>query len=223
MKDLIADSMKEKGFILLKSSNEEDYFNIISSLGETLYQTEVKMQAGKSNVVYNPQEILFHTDYPKADFVSWFCVNSGNREAPLELIDTVNIRKMDADTLETLRGIKVGFKCKIDREIYEAPLILDYKFGIGTTYNPWGLQSEMTDEQKSCYDKLLKIFEDAERLVIDIDQGDILIIDNRRMLHGRREIAENSPRHLTRVFIKDVNSNIPLEYSSTDNRQSVYE
>ncbi|MEQ1735230.1 MAG: TauD/TfdA family dioxygenase, partial [Rhodoglobus sp.] len=31
--------------------------------------------------------------------------------------------------------------------------------------------------------------------------GDILLVDNRRVLHGRRAIAEGSPRRLHRIWI----------------------
>ena len=39
------------------------------------------------------------------------------------------------------------------------------------------------------------------RMVLPIETGDVVILDNRRMLHGRRAIRAGSARHLFRAWM----------------------
>lgn len=198
----IEQQIKTKGIALLKSIDDVDYHNILYKLGKVLYTTEVKLTPGKSNVVYNYDAIPFHSDYPKADLVVWLCLDSNKLECANELLDISMIESMNNYVIKSLSTIKIYFKCKITKKIYSIPLVIKYRYGIGTTYNPWGIQVKLSDEQSSSYKEFMKIISSAPVNSIYLEERDLLIIDNRRILHGRKEISTSSTRHLKRSFIQ---------------------
>lgn len=195
---IVYSSLQKDGFAYISKLGSFQFDIINKKLGDLLYETDIKLDASKSNVVYNPEEVLFHTDYPKAQIVSWLCIDSNNNEAPLELIDTNNFISFDPEFLQVLRKIDVFFKCKLTSSQYKVPLIIDYEKKIGTTYNPWGIQENAFNTELGYFYKYL---ENCNQYTIELKEGDALFIDNHRLLHGRSAINLDSKRHLIRRFL----------------------
>lgn len=195
---VIQNSLQQDGFAYISKLGRSQFDMINKRLGNLLYETDIKLDSSKSNVVYNPEEVLFHTDYPKAQIVSWICVDSNDSEAPIELIDTNNFDFFDPKILDLLRKVDVFFKCKLTSSQYKIPLIIDYGNRIGTTYNPWGIQQTEFQNELSYFYKYLEV---CNQYTISLKENDALFIDNHRLLHGRKEISPNSKRHLIRRFL----------------------
>ena len=49
--------------------------------------------------------------------------------------------------------------------------------------------------------RLVRAATAAAQFVVRLQEGDLLVVDNTRVLHGRRAIQESSPRRLTRFWI----------------------
>lgn len=194
----IHNSIQQDGFAYIENFGLEKFKTINKQLGDFLYETHIKLDPSKSNVVYNPEEVLFHTDYPKAQVVSWLCIEPNDNEAPIELLDTNNFISFDLKFLETLRNVDVFFKCKLTNSQFKIPLIIDYDNKIGTTYNPWGIQDTLFNRE---LDYFYQYLESCNQYSIELKKGDALFIDNHRMLHGRKQININSTRHLIRYFL----------------------
>lgn len=194
----VLNSIQLKGFAYLKNIDLIKFQLVNEKLGQLLYETHIKLDSSKSNVVYNPEEVLFHTDYPKAQIVSWFCIEPNNNEAPIELLDTNNFISFDNKILNSLREVDVYFKCKLTESQYKVPLIINYENKVGTTYNPWGIQES---KLKNDLDYFYQYLENCSQYSFELEKADALFIDNHRLLHGRKEIRKNSKRHLIRHFI----------------------
>ena len=72
-------------------------------------------------------------------------------------------------------------------------------------YVPWNLSDARDDEQARLLEKMAAFVEHKRKtqpVKIRLERQQCLFIDNRRMLHGRGLLAEDSKRHLVRFYIR---------------------
>lgn len=192
------DCIREHGFAIIHACKEPS--GLIAAFGRRLYTTEVRLDDERTNVVYKPDAIPFHVDYPKADLIAWVCLDSNGGEAPVLLLDSAGFHSLDPQTLADMREVQVSFKCKVEDAVFSVPLVFRYRLGVGTSFNPWGIKRG-SQEQRASFDRFLAYLSSCKQYAAPLREGDLLIIDNRRVLHGRAAIASNSRRHLRRYLI----------------------
>jgi len=68
-------------------------------------------------------------------------------------------------------------------------------------YSFWEYDKVLSANDRAVLDKFSKLLHDHDHINITLQPDDILIINNRRMCHGRTEIRGTKNRHLKRYWI----------------------
>jgi 3-phosphoglycerate kinase len=69
-------------------------------------------------------------------------------------------------------------------------------------YAPWLLPKNLAGEENNAIESLQQCIHASKKTSIRLNPGDVVIIDNRRVLHGRAAISEHTTRHLKRAWIR---------------------
>jgi hypothetical protein len=142
----------------------------------------------------------FHSDHPDATYLLWQCLAEGTEDECTTLLDTKPVLKqLDAKTLRTLESIQVPFPIGFLGEGYASRALLSDN-GRSIYFCPWYL-TELTPEQSEAVDLFYGCLMEQEVIQIHLKKNEILLIDNRRLLHGRTALRSDSPRHLKRFWI----------------------
>ena len=193
------DTLREKGYVLIKGSNPEEAVKYAKQLGKIICTTDVQIRKSRG-ILTTTRGLTFHTDHHKADYILWFCHQQTSEGGESVLVDAKEVfQSMDEKDKEVLRSINLYEHKVFDNDPEYYPLI-DNNNDLYCSFFPYDDES-LTDEAKSVLYKFYKLFHDHDHVNITLQPNDILIIDNRRMCHGRTEIRGTKNRHLKRYWI----------------------
>lgn len=194
------------GFVHISTAvTLDNFYGLSHALGEIINKSDINIQLDSDRLYKQSKKIDFHTDGPNTDIIGWFCVKQDTCEGHSILLDSRQIfAQFSREELSLLSTIIISYPMGnginkevplIQRTIDEDPIIC---------YLPWSFFN-LNPSQQAIY----SAFKDAvsevanKRLTsIRLHEGEMLFIDNKRILHGRDAIKKNSPRMLKRVWVK---------------------
>ncbi len=199
----ILNKVNENGFCHIKYPESSDYKDIIDSIGEIILKTEIKENHNSTRLLSSNKSMSFHTDHIKAKYIAWFCNSQSAFGGESLLMDSKNIlKKLSSKTISLLKEVNINTHKVFCDDKISLPLLSTYKDQTIIYYAKW-----LTNPLFSIrHEKALSSFElkfihtKIEKILLS--EGDLLIIDNHRMLHGRNEFPIKSNRWLTRFWIK---------------------
>lgn len=195
-------SLLTNGFLHLTKQTESDLNDLISSLGEVFYTTDVVVKSESKGLVTSDRGLDFHTDHHKAKFIIWYCIKQTTKGGESILLDAEKVyQQLSYEDQEQLSTIEL-FEHKLfpdDKESY--PLVRTDEKGKRMYYYSFWLvrNSDKTDSALLNFQKAIKTTPFTN---LNLEAGDILVIDNHRILHGRTAIEGSKDRFLKRYWIK---------------------
>jgi hypothetical protein len=209
----IKEMIRVKGFAHLSTAiSSEEFESISQQLGAILFRTELKITEGRKSVVYKPESIGFHMDNPTVQIIGWHCLRQDETDGASLLLDTADIAEHFLEPeLKVLETINI--RCPdlalhnpdAGKEAYFLSPLLSWNGSVPQVYFVGWLLLDSYDEQQT---EVLEKFKDylqqkQEHQVIRLrlKEGEALFINNRRLLHGRGPIEQNSSRLINRVWI----------------------
>lgn len=203
----IETTLKRDGLAVLRGCGLQGAQAIFATLGTVIQRERVALRAGAHAYLAKPGEVPLHTDHPAATWVAWYCETQDHSDGSSWLLDARPV--LDAlppSRKEVLR--RAALRCP---PVSGGPATLEYAVLSRTGEvdrlfcSPWLHSSSGDLVEQSALDALrASLKEEAQRalLKVSLQAGDVLIVDNGRVLHGRGAIAEHSPRVLHRSWIK---------------------
>lgn len=195
-------ALERDGFAIVRGVDTPIAFErLLGDLGQVVHRTVVEIRAGVATYVCRPEAVPLHTDHPDVDLVAWWCERQDLRDGAALLVDAraalLALEPLQIEGLPRARlpcpelrqpsgGAGSGSRPVLDadRAVYFAPWL------------------RPTDERAfPSWSALLRAVERAPRAEVRLAQGEVLIVDNHRMLHGRRELASGSRRRLARAWV----------------------
>ena len=214
MPTLIAPSIKSeisgKGYTIIRYPASKNREGILASLGEVIQTTEIRENPQSTRLLASSQPMDYHTDHHAASFIAWHCKSQSATGGESLLIDTQQILSgLSESILSLLREINV----KTHKVFYDdkpsLPLLSntedEHVFAI--YYASWLTSSTASIKHYKALKKFQEELKQAKPIEILLSEGEILIIDNHRILHGRAGFPANSNRWLTRYWLKQSNIN----------------
>ena len=196
--------LSDEGYIHIsdQSSREVDY--LLENLGKVIHVTNVKVKPESKSLVTSSDALDFHTDHHKANWILWHCIEQTDIGGESILVDAVAVYdKLDTKNRDILSRIMLFEHKVFDDDESEYPLIQEENGRLRFYYSFWLADKNLSTVQKDA----LKAFRDAivneVPVTIRLDRGDVLIVDNHRMLHGRREIKGHQKRFLKRFWVHE--------------------
>lgn len=176
---------------------------------------DVRTRADPVNLAYTGRALQVHTDNPYRDPVPTLqllhCLASESAGGESVLVDGFQavavLRAQALDDFELLAGYRVPFEYRGQGSVHlcaRAPVIRLSPEGelLGVRFNnrsaaPFDLPFDFVPQYYAAYRRFAVILERAElQISFRMGPGDLFIVDNERVLHGRKGYASAGSRHL---------------------------
>ncbi len=203
LKAVLETEIADKGYSHLKFPDLKNPEEIISSLGQVIQQTEIKENPKSTRLLASNQGMHFHTDHYAAKYIAWFCNSQSATGGRSLLLDTKNILKhFSESTSALLQEVTVKTHRVFYTDKLSLPLLSLNEDETKVYYAQWLVNIPDSVKHQKALSKFEEEVKSAEPIKLLLSEGDLLIIDNHRMLHGREAFPQHSDRWLTRYWIK---------------------
>jgi hypothetical protein len=198
--------LEEKGWVWARNRTIDTYREWMRSLGTAFHATDVKLEPGSGQYALRPEAFEMHMDNPDADYAGWYVVNDGG-EASCPMLISDSRAALNALPLETLQGLASIETLYIDvatRKKLAIPLLgRDERGNWFARYFPYDVRriEAKSEQQARWLCELRECLAALPIIELPVATGDAVILDNNRMMHGRRGMRPGSLRRLFRVWV----------------------
>lgn len=203
-------SIRVHGYVRLSGPfDEEAYRSLVGRLGRIVNEERIALRPGAHAYVAKPGPVPMHTDHPEAKFVSWLCVRQDDVAGASRLYDSRPfLQSLSEDEVEQLRC--TDLECP---PLTGGPPTLRFPVLSASTHgdvdeifcSPWLRAAGGNQERQAVLDRFRsRLSGDIQARAFEerLEEGDVLIVDNRRVLHGRGAINDRSRRELLRFWLQ---------------------
>ncbi len=191
----------EKGWVHLTNKSEEFLNEVLQNLGEVIFVTDVIIKEDSKALITSGRALDYHTDHHKAKFIAWYCRKQTSLGGETILMDAEKVYgKLKEDEKKELEHIEL-FEHKIFPDDKESHPLVNNDYPRKFYYSYWLVKKEQNNN--SALKEFQRIIKEAEPLKILLASGDILIIDNHRIFHGRTSIDGSKDRFLRRYWVSN--------------------
>lgn len=193
--------LKNEGFVYLTQQNEIKLKKLINQLGDVILTTDVKACKKSKSLVNSFNQLGLHTDHHKAKYIIWYCHENSVFGGESILLDALKIyRQLPKGYQEELKEIQLMEHKVFSEDKENHPMIQEFSNGDVSIYYSFWL-TNLEDQNKIGFLNFRKKVEESKPISLKLQKDEILIIDNHRMLHGRKVIGVNQKRFLKRFWI----------------------
>lgn len=198
----IVAKLSDKGFMFIASQSESEVRGILDCLGEVIYVTDVKVNPNSRALVTSSKALDFHTDHHKAKWVLWHCIEQTDDGGESILVDAISVYNQLSEAEKQALSQVMLFEHNIfeDDEDF-CPVVTQENGMLKFYYSFWMADKKLQGAPKSAFMAFRAAITKETPVEMKLKKGDVLIIDNHRILHGRREIRGNQNRFLKRFWI----------------------
>ncbi len=213
----LRDRVLRNGYLVADAGMTWDDFLLASEdFGPVLFREDVRLYRSKRGV-HQPAGLGFHTDYPGARFVGWWCVWQDEQGGVLDLVDgRLAASRVSAASASRLRDTNIVGFGRDPLPSVHWPLLFHTPPDATQyiNYNPFGVPaSPHHDTTSALLEFRLALREQFNETGVSIrlQPRQALWIDNWRMLHGRAALTADSGRFLKRLWLDDLRAPRPWE------------
>lgn len=191
----------QDGYYVLKGYDQKYVCDFAEKLGEIINISDIKINE-QSNRKFNQAESLdLHTDSPQVKYIIWYCIKQDKIAGESILLDTTEIlEKLDSETKSILETTKINYPIYKRISVSDHP-ILSPSPENQIYYTSWLKKADYNENQLLALKKFENLVNELPKTSIKLKEGDALIINNKRMLHGRDTIPLDSQRYLYRIHV----------------------
>jgi hypothetical protein len=164
-------------------------------LGDVRLHTEVRVRAEVDSYLCDPRPMDLHTDDPRVDWIAWRCVEQDPDDGASLLVDlAATVAGLPDRVRADLAGATLsGGKTSAPARVFTPETGRCF-------WAPW-LNACGDSDALRAIEALRCVLAEAPRRRIRLARGEVLVVDNARMMHGRAALRSDSPRHLERRWI----------------------
>lgn len=204
----IARELAERGFARVQGIvDPASYLELASRLGRVVGEEMIALRPGAHAYVAMPDRVPLHTDHPGVRLIAWRCEQQDEEDGASLLLDT---RPIVASLSERARQVlrQVELECPPlsgGPPTLRHPVLVERPGSSDAIFcSPWLRSADPIPILQDALDDFRRrLSEAAERahLRVRLEVGEVLLIDNHRVLHGREAISPHSRRRLHRLWM----------------------
>ena len=189
------------GYAHLNGLDAPSFEKVVQDLGNVIHRTSVTVRPESRALVMSDKALDLHTDHQEARFIAWHCIRQTDKGGTSLLLDIGEVfDRLQADERQHLSQMRFMAHKVFDGDPDEHPLLSKVDDHRRFYYAPFLVHSvHRTDPVLVKFRQLVR---EAPPIALDLKAGDVLVVDNHRMLHGRTAIFGSKDRHLERCWIK---------------------
>ncbi len=212
----------ENGYVHIQTPLSEVQFETLSKgIGSIELKTDILIDMKQDRSQQDARKVKgrpsafqakgfdFHMDCPDMRVMCWLCKIQDKVDGTMLMLDTKGLADhFSNEELEGLGKVMIRYsdlKTTISNEKFLLkPLVSFQNSSYLVYYQPWLLLEKYNEPEDSFLKKFeayLKKIEKTNMIPIRPKKGESLFIDNRRLLHGRAKVGEQSNRHLLRLML----------------------
>ena len=201
----LTDSVHRTGWCRLDPMSDAEYRTLVGQLGKPWCETAVELRPDVRSYLCKPEPVPFHTDHPDADWMSWRCEVQDDADGTQQLVDGLDaLRACGPNVRDVLTQVHAEVKVRGDSPPSQIPIVRSTPAGDRLFFAEWIKPLEADPASGSAFAALrAEIARRSESHVqeVRLAEGEVLVIDNGRLLHGRKSLAGASKRRLRRFWI----------------------
>lgn len=191
----------ENGLNLFRQVPHDDFLSSISALGTVINRTEVRVKPDAKGLVTSARALDYHTDHHAARYVAWYCHRQSTEGGESILQDAqAAFERLVPEHRDRLFNLQLQEHVIFPDDPGSWPLVMYENGRLRFYYSFW--LTNLSDRDDEAYQAFQNELIASPPLEFKLEPGDALIIDNHRMLHGRRAIGAQGDRYLERFWIK---------------------
>jgi alpha-ketoglutarate-dependent taurine dioxygenase len=197
------------GWATFESSSPDATEFTLSALGPVIQKTLIAPRPNARAALATDLEMQLHTDHPRARWIGWHCVSQSS-EGGVSLLKDARLAlwTLPASTRAALAEVTMGCHQVFPRDLERWPVVRnDLGVKDWIFFTPW-FRREGADEH---LDAFVAALDQVETETVVLEPGQVLLIDNSRMLHGRTAIGGDKDRLLIRHWIGHPKDNFDRE------------
>ena len=198
----VLDQVRTVGYAVVTAPHDDRSFaSLAGELGAIIDDVRVEIVPGDTAYLAQPGEMPFHTDHPLADIIGWRCeVQDEGFGASLLVDGRAVLAALDARRRRDLAGVQLPARRGPGEAEVPTPIVTGEDERL--FFTPWLRPLFLSWDGRFA----LAAFRDAlahapHALEVRLAPGELLFIDNHRMLHGRGPLPQESKRRLRRLWI----------------------
>jgi len=192
------------GFAVLRSGGEGVLENTLRELGDVLFVEEVETKAGSRALVTSDRALSPHTDHHRARWIVWACLRQADRGGESLVVDGLKVLALlTREQQELLSRVQLTEHSIFAGDMERHAMLTHLPHGRSQIYYSYWLAEEtMPPEEQAAFDAFTDAVLVSEQHRSRLRSGDLLVVDNHRVLHGRTAI-EGGHRHLRRFWLEE--------------------
>ena len=193
--------LRRDGFAVIDNVSVAAFERLVAELGEVRVRSSVELRARATSYLASPARVPLHTDHPDIDLVAWRCEVQDVADGASLLVDLrAAVAELEPTTRAALRGVKLP--CPSLFELTRAPLhgTRPVLMNDDDVYFAEWLTPQ-AEGPCQAWPRLLATVARVAPTEIRLARGQVLLVDNHRMAHGRRRVSANSARRLQRAWV----------------------
>ena len=189
------------GYVHVKGMDNVDFNRLVLTLRDVLLRTSVRVRPESRALVMSDKALDLHTDHQRARFIACQCIRQTDDGGTSLLLDLgVLFDQLPKMEQHHLSGIRFSAHKVFDGDPSEYQLLTEDSDHHCFYYAPFLVLPEHREDPILL--KFRQIIREAVPIAIDLSEGDVLVVDNHRMLHGRTAIFGSKDRQLERCWIE---------------------
>lgn len=173
----------------------------ITKLGSIIQRTDVRVRPESKAMVTSARALDLHTDHHAARYIAWYCHRQSDEGGVSLLLDA----RAAFDRLDTVHRDRLFNLHLHEHKVFRDdpgtwPFVMYEMERLRFYYSFW--LTNPSDRDDPAYRAFQEVLATMPPIELKLRPGDALIIDNHRMLHGRRAIGGEGDRYLERFWIK---------------------
>ena len=198
---VVPGTLWKEGYVLVRGAASSGMEAIAAELGEVIYVTDVKVNPQGRALVTSARALDFHTDHLRSDYVSWLCIDQADDGGETILADAeAAYRHLSPGERYALSGIHLREHKVFADDEDSRPLVVVKNGKARFYYSFWLIEDSLSSVQKDALTRFQRMLPGCRIAEIKLRPDDVLVVDNTRILHGRRAFS-GERRFLKRYWI----------------------
>jgi len=195
------DDLADRGWVHLPGVGWEGLGDVEATLGaEVLLTTDVRVRPGMA-LVTSDRALDFHTDHHRADAVAWLCLRQTSEGGETLLADGVAaLVSLPPAQQERLARLRL-FEHSVFPGDPKTHPVVERVDGRPRLYCSFWFDVPPAPADEAALEALRASVLRHRVASLRLAPGDVLVIDNRRILHARTAIVGSRDRHLVRHWL----------------------
>ncbi len=198
----ISNALNSKGFAIFSVPSKAEAITVFGHLGRVVLETEVRIRENPGTYLSSCDTVPFHNDHPRVKYIAWYCVEQDLVGGESLLVDMQQVvsRLTQCDRAGLA---KIRMSCPELRSIIPSSEYPLYQESTGQVFwAPWLLPETRSASDKELICRILgEIESPSNRTQVRLRAGEVLLVDNHRLAHGRESICRFSQRNLMRYWL----------------------